>query len=333
MVSILLTVLKIIGIIILVILGLILFLLLLILFVPVRYYGNGSYQEDFFAAKLRASWLLHLISVRGELQKEQALHIYMKIFGITVYDNLKADDTKTRHKKSKSTKNKTESTGEIQAASAEEPYSEGVTDEEVPSEHNVLEENGIEYSTPIEKKQNEHLAEHTRIDTVEGNDGSNRKKIRIVQKIKIILIKFVNFFKNIKFTFNKVCDTMVRIKNNIEYYLKVLQLDSTKRAFAACQKQLKYVLKKILPRKYRINLHLGFDDPAVMGEILAVWGMFYPFHLGNIDIQPEFEQAVVKGDFSFQGHVSVNAFVQVACILFFDKDIRRLIRHLKHNEN
>lgn len=176
MVSILLTVLKIIGIIILVILGLILFLLLLILFVPVRYYGNGSYQEDFFAAKLRASWLLHLISVRGELQKEQALHIYMKIFGITVYDNLKADDTKTRHKKSKSTKNKTESTGEIQAASAEEPYSEGVTDEEVPSEHNVLEENGIEYSTPIEKKQNEHLAEHTRIDTVEGNDGSNRKK-------------------------------------------------------------------------------------------------------------------------------------------------------------
>lgn len=322
MVSILLTVLKIIGIIILVILGLILFLLLLVLFVPVRYYGNGSYQEGVFAAKLRASWLLHLISIKGEYQKEQALHIYMKILGITVYDSFETGDKNTKHKKAKMTKNKTKSAGEIQAASSEEPIPEETTSEEPVSEETALEEESI-------------FAETDQIETDDFDDdaASSGKKLGIVQKIKIILMKFVSFFKNIKFTFHKVCDTIVKIKMNIAYYLRVLQLDSTKRAFAACQKQLKYVLRKILPRKYRINLHLGFDDPAVMGEVLAVWGMFYPLHMGNIDIQPEFEQSVMEGDFSFRGHISVGVFVRVACTMFFDKDIKRLVRHLKNSEN
>lgn len=124
----------------------------------------------------------------------------------------------------------------------------------------------------------------------------------------------------------------MKIKDNINYYLKVLQSDSAKRALSLCQKQFMYILRKILPQKYRVNLHLGFDDPAVMGEVLAVWGMLYPLHQGNIDIQPEFEQTVMEGDFSFQGHASAFVFVRAACILFFDKDIKRLFKHLRRSE-
>ncbi|MDE6622664.1 MAG: hypothetical protein K2K74_19660 [Lachnospiraceae bacterium] len=71
----------------------------------------------------------------------------------------------------------------------------------------------------------------------------------------------------------------------------------------------------------------------MMGEVLAVWGMFYPFHQGRIHIVPEFEQSVIEGDIFFQGHVSVFVFVRAACILFFDKDIKRLIKQLKQSEN
>ncbi len=99
-----------------------------------------------------------------------------------------------------------------------------------------------------------------------------------------------------------------------------------------CRKQLGWVFKKILPKKFRINLHLGFEDPAVMGEVLAVWGMFYPLHQGNIDIQPEFDRSVIEGAFSLKGCMSVYVFVKVACILFFDKNIKLLIKHLKRNK-
>lgn len=318
--SILLAVLKIIGITILVILALMLFILLVILFVPVRYSGKGSYQDGLFEVKLRASWFLHMVSFRGEYQKEQALHIYLKIFGITMYDNLKADDKKTKHKKIKSTKNKTENAGEIQAASSKES---------IPEDAVLVENDDDHFDAAVDT--GEEITENS--DFQCESDVSSAKKPNMIQKIKNLFIKFIHFFKNIKFTFHKVCDTMVKIKNNIEYYLEILRLDSTKRAFATCQKQLMYVLGKISPRKYQINLHLGFDDPAVMGEVLAVWGMFYPLHQGNINIEPEFEQSVIEGVFSFQGLVSVFVFARVVCILFFDKDIKHLIKRLKRSEN
>lgn len=313
MLSILLTVLKVIGIAILVILGLVLFILLLVVFVPVRYRGSGSYGAASYDVRLRASWLLHMIFVQGEYQNEQALHIYLKILGIPLYDNLKI-----RNKKKKLTKTKAENTGEIQAASAEDPapedFSSELAAEEIPS--------GDRFAAEMT----------TDADTWDKSTDNNEKKLGIVQKFKNFLINFVNFFKNLKFTIHKVCDTIVKIKDNIKYYLGVLQLDSTKRAFTNCQKQFVRVLKKISPRKYHVSLHLGFDDPAVMGEVLAVWGMFYPLHQGNIDIQPEFDQTVMEGSFSFRGRVSVFVFARAACILFFDRDIRQLIRQLKNHQ-
>lgn len=328
MVSILLTVLKIIGITVLIILGLILFILLLALFVPVRYRGQGEYQNG-IVAKVRASWLLHLVSLRGMYQNGQGIHYVLKILGITVYDNLKVDSGKTKHKKVKSTKNKTEDVGEIQAASSEENRSGDVVSKAGPlgEGHHDNFYGDISGDSPDEP---ELSATDSFSDKVHIRSN---KKIGIVQKIKNILTKFVNFFKNIKFTFVKVCDTIMKIKDNINYYVKILQTDSAKRALTVCQKQFVYVLGKLSPQKYRVNLHLGFEDPAVMGEVLAVWGMLYPLHMGNIDLQPEFEQSVMEGDFSFQGHVSVFVFVRVACILFFDKDFKCLLKHLGRSEN
>ncbi len=311
MASIFFTVLKIAGITFLVLFGLVLFILLLVLFVPVRYRGKGNYFDSVFSTKLNLSWCLHIVSIWGMFQIGQDFHIYLKIFGITVYDNQKKRNQKKKHKKEKSTKTKLENNNEIQAAAMQEPSEEKIVA--------AIKEPSVEEAKAVED-----------IESVKSD--SREKKQNILQKIKEFFINFVNFLKNIKFTFNKVYDTIVRIKDNIKYYLEVLQLDSTKKAFITCQKQLGYVLCKVSPRKFQMNLHLGFDDPAVMGEVLAVWGMFYPLHQGNIAIQPEFDQSVLEGDFSFRGHISVFVLVRTACILFFDKNIKRLLRLLKREE-
>lgn len=317
MLSILLTVLKVIGISVLIILGLILFLVLLVLFVPVRYSGKGSYDGSASAVGLRASWLLHMISVRGEYQSEQALHICLRIFGIRIYDNLRTDRKKNRHKKVKSTKTKTKDTGEIQAASSEESVWEAPCLEPERKDDPCAENAAAGARTAGSAGSSD-----------ESVDNSE-KKPGIVQKIKNFLINFVNFFKNITFTIHKVCDTIVRIKNNINYYLQLLQSDSTKQALIVCRGQFGRILKKVAPRKFKVNLHLGFEDPAVMGQVLAMWGMLYPLHQGRIDIQPEFDRAVMEGEFSFQGRIPVFVFVHAGCILFFNKDIKRLIKSLR----
>ena len=60
--------------------------------------------------------------------------------------------------------------------------------------------------------------------------------------------------------------------------------------------------------------------------------MLYPIHLGSIDIQPEFDKVVMEGDFSFRGRISVFVFVRTACVLFFNRDIKGLLKQLKREE-
>ena len=170
-----------------------------------RYSGKGSYDGSASAVGLRASWLLHMISVRGEYQSEQALHICLRIFGIRIYDNLRTDRKKNRHKKVKSTKTKTKDTGEIQAASSEESVWEAPCLEPERKDDPCAENAAAGARTAGSAGSSD-----------ESVDNSE-KKPGIVQKIKNFLINFVNFFKNITFTIHKVCDTIVKIKDNIKY--------------------------------------------------------------------------------------------------------------------
>lgn len=107
-------------------------------------------------------------------------------------------------KKIKSTKTKLEHSSEIQAAATQDTISD---------------QTAVEEEEPLEEEAYSDIEDIA----LEESDIPEEKQT-ILQKIKRFFIKFVKFFKNIKFTFNKVCDTMVKIKDNIKYYLEVLQL-------------------------------------------------------------------------------------------------------------
>ena len=104
MLSIIWSILKIIGIILLVILGLLLAIFLLVLFVPLRYElkGNGSYEKEEesspdFLVKARVSWLLRIVCVSIRAGKE-GLKMRVRLFGIPF---LRRGGTKKEKKKRK----------------------------------------------------------------------------------------------------------------------------------------------------------------------------------------------------------------------------------------
>lgn len=318
MVAIILTILKIIGIVLLVILCVALVLLLAVTFIPVRYKAKGTYQEKEIQVRATATWFLHILSAAAIYQNGQPFHIYAKIFGIRIFDNLRPIKKKDRNKKGKKTKNKSNNVGEIRAASLSNTIEDSLdhTDED--------NEFITKSSDPTEMTRNTPSFDQSFDQTQDSP-----KKENIFQKIKQIISKFVNFFRNITFTFHKICDTMNRIKKNLSYYLQLLQQERTKQAFFVCKNQLVRIVKKVMPKICRVHLHLGFEDPAVMGEILAVWGMFYPFHQGAIDIQPEFDKEVIEGDFYLKGRINIYIFIQAICVFLFDKNIKHVIKHLK----
>lgn len=315
MVSVILTILKIIGIGILVILGVIILLILFVLFVPVRYKAGGNYADNRADVSVKVHWLIGIVAVTVRYQSGQPFHIRAKLFYIPVFDNLKKHKTKKnafrRRKKEEP---------QIQAASVlDNAVDETDSDTEEPNKKE-------ESSAPNPLLQADNRTE----DEIEKNkiEDENTDKITIIQKIKRFLIKFFEFFRKIKFTFRKIYVIMRKIKDNINYYLELLQQESTKRAFALCKKQLLRILKHVCPQKYGAKLHLGFEDPAVLGNVLAIWGMLYPLHMGRIDIQPEFEQTIAEGSFWVRGRISVYVFLWTAWLFLTDKNIRRLRKQL-----
>jgi hypothetical protein len=301
----LLTILKILGILVVSILGIALCILLLVLFVPVRYKCKGSFGEKDIFACARATWLFHFISACASFDNEKKLWIRVKLLGISLYDSLKQKNkSEEKHKKQKKKKN----------------INEDIKEEKEEIKEDVSEELG---------KPDIEIAPEVKVAEEETETPDNEAEPKIHSDKKSIFLKILKKINNIKFTIRKICDTIQAVRSNLQYYVKLMKLESTKKAFESCKKQLLRVLKMVAPRKYDVQLHLGFDDPAKMGEVLSIWGMLYPWHMGKINIQPEFEQSVMEGTFLVKGRISIFVIVKSACILFFDRNIKLFIKRLK----
>lgn len=318
MISVILTVLKALGIILLVILGILLLAIGLLLFVPVRYRADGAYQDKKVNLSGHFTWLLHAVSAKIFFEPGQPFHIHVRLFGIPVFDNLKkarkssqkeekAAGKKKKNKKAGKKKNKNDgeyTDTEIQAAAIED------TEQMFESEKNT--------SASDDRHQVLPLAE-----------ASQTPKMSIIQKIKNFFGKLIQFFKNMMYTFHRICDTITKVQNNIRYYWDILQQESTKSAICKCKTQLWRIVKSLLPRKYQVHLHLGFEDPAVMGEVMAVWGALYPFHEGRIDLVPEFGQTVAEADFTLKGRMVLWVYLRIAASIYFDKNIKQIIKQFR----
>lgn len=315
MLTVVLTILKWIGIALLVLLGVLLFLLCLILFVPIRYKANG-FCKDSYQIHAKATWLLHIISFTVDFKQEQPFRMKLRILGISIYDNLKEKKTK---------KTKVNTLPEIVGASKQERNNAESVEEITKAEK------------PIMQEQNTNIIKDISVSeaNVDGDMDAEQEAQRLtfMQKQKKICLKVINIFRNIKYTIRKICDTIKEFKDNITYYVELFKKDSTKVALEACKKRLLRIIKNLKPQKFQVNLHVGMDDPATLGDILGVWGMLYPIHQGHIDICPDFEQTVLEGDFYCKGRITAYIYIWTIMIILFDKDIRRLRKCLVRKGN
>lgn len=355
MISVILTILKILGLILLILLGILILVVCLVLFIPVRYRIEGDYQSSKATVSSRVTWLLHFVSARILMEYENAfsLHIAVRVLGIPIFDNKKKAAKKKKKESKEAGYNPEEPSPdgtdtEIQAASTDNSgNSESNNEESASWQRSDLEELELEgtkvretkgeeseilESEILETEIEEAEIEEAEIKEVEIEESKNEAdKKSLFEKLYIIFGKFMQFIENIRYTFHKLCDTIVKIRDNLNYYLDLLQKQSTTRAIGTCKTQLMRIAKSLSPQKFQVNLHLGFEDPAVLGEILAVWGMLYPFHQGRIDIVPEFGQTILEGDILLKGKISLFVYLKVALILFFDKNIKQLIKQIKRS--
>ncbi len=313
MIHILLLILKIIGIIILSIILLLVTLFLLVLFIPIRYRLLANYEEK-AEAFIKVSWLFHIITfVFSYTDKSNAI---IRIFGIPIYNANRKKEQKKKKKDDTRNRKKTISINKQNDGRIEEDKAE----------------NRSNPSRQEERKQDNIFLKEKRVEK-EIKRHHKYKMIEIFfHKIKHFLFKIRRACKNIKYTLKRFYDTIKIACNNVNYYNDLLHSIEAKKAYVLCKKQIKYVWKNIKPKKYKIYLHIGNEDPAITGQIMAFYGILYPICTNHVIVVPEFEQNILEGSLFANGKITIFGILCVLWIVYFDKNLRLFLSMLKKEE-
>ena len=311
MLHILLLILKIIGIILGSLLGIILLCLILALFVPVRYQvdagrteGEGNPPVEVSA---KITWLLHFINIRLEYSTELRLRARVLLFTLFCLPE-KQEKAATKSETVSETKN---------------DKAENVTQKEADTEHQT--------QIPEEPDEKE-TKEEPKAEAPKAEEPEKTPKIPINKRIEKGITKIYQILKNIWYTITGICDKIKKIRENIEYYVNVLQSDTFRESFSLCKEELISIFSSIRPRKFQADLIIGMDDPASTAKILSYYGIMYPFIGGNVNITPDFDEKRAEGSLKLKGKITLFTFIRAAVHIYFSKDIRKLLKLFKKED-
>ncbi|MCM1122704.1 MAG: hypothetical protein NC416_08975 [Eubacterium sp.] len=330
MLHIILLILKIIGIILLCILGILLLAVVCVLFVPVRYQIKADRDEGEekppFTACVKVTWLLHLVNILVRYPADVIVRVRIAVFtlfriprkekkgGKKIEEPEKESETEKKEKKMETPAKESQPEENYEAFDSGFAEMESPTDSGQTPEHSEAQE-----AEPTGQEQ----------DTAADKISLSGKIRGIIDKIKQIIEKIKSLFENIQYTIRELCDKIKSVLDNIEYYREVFESEPFTQSWQLCREELKSVFKSLKPDKFEADFIVGMDDPAATGQILAIYGILYPLVGQNIQVVGDFERTHVEGNLYIRGKIRVFTFLKAAIRIYFNKDVKKLIKLLK----
>lgn len=150
-----------------------------------------------------------------------------------------------------------------------------------------------------EKKEKEasSRAENTRVSTPKKK---KRKKSSFADRIK------------------KICEKASSLRETVED-------EENQKAVRLLLSRVKYLLHHLRFRKFEGRLAFGFEDPAMVGRMLAVLSLFYPLYGECFTITPVFDHTLFEGEIALKGHVRLIHILIAGIQLMMNKKIRGLV--------
>jgi len=125
-----------------------------------------------------------------------------------------------------------------------------------------------------------------------------------------------------KYTIRKMCDKIIAIKEFITD-------EKHKSALKVIKKELFRLLRVLRPKKLRGYVLFGCEDPYNTGQILAILSVLYPWYAEAVEIEPNFEEKILKTDFSAKGKIHLIWFVVIIWNLYFNDSVMSSYRDWK----
>lgn len=325
--SVILLILKIIGILLLCLFGILLLLILLVLFSPVRYIVNGRIDDK---KKIYGNihWLWPILSIPFSYEHGEFFYEF-RIFGIR------------RKKKRRAAEN--EDFFEEDGGNFEDEVQNHGAVEEITKEH----EGGEELPQGQEAKSKKTEETDALGDTTESGlpdlPDPDRKEVPETENSPALGRRNGNpisrLWKRIRICFDKwkksvrkFLYTVTHLRGQAADIKKLIIEETNKKVFGFGVQELKYLLRHFRFRKVKIDLSYSLGDPSYTGQILGVLCLFPVLYRYDVHIKPDFEaeQIYVLGTFYLKGHMRAAHFAAALFRLWKKKEVRTLIKSVFH---
>lgn len=294
--TVLLSILKILGIILLCILGLLVLLIMLLLFAPVSYRIRGETRQGQTTLKVHGAWCLMALRFSFLMEQGKQLAV-LKIFGIKAWKYPSDEKAKQKVEKKKVKKKPKKKSGE---KSHKEPEKD--LEQNPPA---VMQEEQTEKQHEQKRQKKTHKKKFVSV------FGKISKTIRsIVEKIKAIPQKLKNIGSKIKKVNQWIQDEQNR--SAVRFALgKVIGL-----------------LKKYGPKHMKADVTYGMEDPAATGQVLAVLSVLPFLYYDKVSIMPDFEaeRFYIEGSWDIKGRIQVIHLLKAAIQIWRNPDVKHFIK-------
>ena len=286
MLTILFKILSILGILLLILLGIALVVILLVLFFPVCYKMSGKKNAEEMQFAAKIKWLFGLVRVSYSYPVPGKL--LAKVLFFTVYDSSAEKKNSAPGEDTHTAPNKDITT--LLSDDTDMAKTDTATDTEASADAKT----SVEENTPGPQQE---------------TSG-----------------KIAGFFEKIRYTIRKICDKIKYILKNISFYRELWNNPDTKGLLQHAGSRIGHILKRLRPRKLEVNARVGTGSPDTTGYLYGIYGMILPKLGKGVCITPDFEQAILEGDFKASGHFTI------ACVLFHSARLLmdKRLQQLKH---
>jgi len=316
MLTIFLTILKILGILLLVVIGLLILGILAILFVPLRYDGKISYNDKNQCVATQITWLFRLICIEGGYQEKVYARARLLWFTLWKWKADEKENDKEDHLESADYSE--EELDRLLEERSQKEESKEETKEET-KEAKVIEEKldepdaeeNLTEVQPTEIELTEAEPKEVELNEAKSNEAESKEK-------KPKKIQFQQIGKRIK-----------EIKEKIKHIKEMASDQRIHRAILLLIDGAWKMVRHSLPRKIKGRAKFGFEDPSTTGQVLTYVSLLYPCYVKSVELVPMFTEKVIDLDLYFRGRVRLFSLIWICVKIWFDRNFRYLYKKVK----
>ena len=312
MLTIFLTILKIIGILLLVVIGLLILGILAILFVPLRYDGKISYNDKNQCVATQITWLFRLICIEGGYQEKVYARARLLWFTLWKWKADEKENDKEDHLESADYSE--EELDRLLEERSQKEESKEETKEAKVIEEKLDEPDAEENLTEVQPTEIE--PKEVELNEAKSKEAESKEAESTEKKPK--KIQFQQIGKRIK-----------EIKEKIKHIKEMASDQRIHRAILLLIDGAWKIVRHSLPRKIKGRAKFGFEDPSTTGQILTYVSLLYPCYAKSVELVPMFTEKVIDLDLYFRGRVRLFSLIWICVKIWFDRNFRYLYKKVR----